>query len=290
MNINSDTNIKPQSRLVRLIIATGVIKGGCEQVITQLIPLLLEFNSINKLSFERAQDKTPIVQLLIDVDDSMIDIIIETSENMLHEEVIDVYPLHMSPLVDIPGEYSGDVTEPPYGVRCVHADISGVTDSSSLWWELEMILGLLAIELLKLIRDEELDRKDLAVPLLYYLLASNDREKISALSQTISLNLLKSYDNYMQISGHFRRNTHKLYQCGMKILTPHMIKISSHDNIIDLIAKSNDAMRRIPNDSSIHIHSVVWQNLANKIGFTTLESSYIASMLSRAAKEEMDNE
>jgi len=168
MNINSDTNIKPQSRLVRLIIATGVIKGGCEQVITQLIPLLLEFNSINKLSFERAQDKTPIVQLLIDVDDSMIDIIIETSENMLHEEVIDVYPLHMSPLVDIPGEYSGDVTEPPYGVRCVHADISGVTDSSSLWWELEMILGLLAIELLKLIRDEELDRKDLAVPLLYY--------------------------------------------------------------------------------------------------------------------------
>ena len=268
-------------------LSSGVIEGGCEQVAMDIIPKALLSNDVIIWNFNRGINAAPIIQVYLRVTDrKIVDEIVDEFEEAIATELDDDFSLSLQRLVEITDSDNNQV-EHPLGVR---SDVLNNIENQAKfdqWQVIDHAISKAIIVLLKLVREEGLDRKTQAPYLLYSLLKNFiNQDQISARSNQLVQMLLINHPKKVIIEKKFKQMVFKLFKDGVDFLDGESDLISTNENLMKYIVKITSLMKRAEKSGEIEDADLnVWKSFMNKLGFTEVETAYISSMVSIAARE-----
>ena len=212
--------------------------------------------------------------------------IVDEFEEAIATELDDDFSLSLQRLVEIT-ESDENQIEHPLGVRSDLLDNIKNQAKFDQWQVIDHAICQAIIMLLKLVREDGLDRKTQAPYLLYLLLKNHiNHEQISARSNQITQMLLMNHPKKALIEKKFKQMVFKLNKDGVDFLDINSDLISNNKKLVKQLLCIADLMKLAEQSGEMEdIDLNVWKSFMNKLGFTEIEAAYISAMVSIAARD-----
>lgn len=280
MNAHATTADAPARDCDLLTLSAGAIEGGVEQIIASVIPAAVNRPGVVAWSFERTLAPATAVQLIVDVEPSALDDVIETCEDMISSSLEDNLGLVMRPLVEVPfrPEPNQDFA---WGVHHRTFMLPGTGEDQGRFWALEQSSSVLAQAIVAGAAVKGWDRKAIGPALLDRLTAAAaGRDGASARSYAIMQALLAGHSSVEVLTRQFRANAHRLGASGQIPLTGEAdAPLAAVDGELAALAA---AARHHVDVAQPAMLAEIWRRLCGRIGFSAIEAAYLACLASTA--------
>lgn len=273
-----------------LMLFPGAVDGGADQIIMDIVPGIVERTPIRRWAIERTIGPIPMVALLLDVSADSLPDIVDDCEEAMSSVLRDEPGLVMQSLVEVRRD-SRAAAELPTGVRL--ARIEAGTDARRLRDALpvQQAIGVLVRTILEGVRDGHWDRKAIAPTLLVSLLSRVAGEESTSCvailedhATALMHGLLADHPSHDATIRQFRENAQRLIACG----TPILLNAGDRKALETAIGAELHDLTQALTTSSKAAGSLdlvpVWRSLAGGIGFTPVESAYLAILASSALR------